>query len=148
MSRFVRPHTTIVPLGNGDTITIKTRLSAGEQHDAYARMYLTGADGKLHANPLQSGRAMMTAYLVDWNLTDDDGQPVPIRGLSVEDVDSVLRLLDPDSFAEIKAAIEGHEVRMAAARADEKKTASGSRGADPTSRSPSAPDGVLIGSAT
>ena len=125
MSRFVRPQTTVITLSQGDTITIKTRLSAGEQHDAYARMYLAGADGKLHANPLQSGRAMITAYLVDWTLADDDGAIVPIRGLPLEELESVLSTLDPESFAEIKTAIEKHEAATAAARADEKKSQPG-----------------------
>ena len=146
MSRFVRPQTTVVPLTNGDTITVKTRLSAGEQQEAYARMYHTGTDGKLHVNPLQSGRAMMTAYLVDWNLTDDDGAPVPIRGLTVEELDAVLGLLEPESFAEIKRAIDAHETRMVEARAAEKKTPAGSPLDAPISPSPSAPAGVSSGS--
>jgi len=137
----------VLPLGNGDTITIKSRLSAGEQRDAYARMYLAGIDGKLHANPLQSGLGMITAYLLDWNLTDD-GEPVPIRGLSVAELESVLNSLEPESFTEIKQAIEAHEVRMAEARAAEKKSRAGVTGADPTSPSLSAAAGELIGSAT
>ena len=148
MSRFVRPQTTVVPLSNGDTITIKTRLSSGEQRAAFSRLYLASADGKLRVNPLQSGLAMMTEYLVDWNLKDDDGEPVPIRGLSVADLEGVLNTLDNDSFAEIKRAIEGHERRMAEARAEEKKTQAGGSGDDPTSPSPSVAAGELIGSAT
>jgi len=136
----------VITLSQGDSITIKTRLTAGEQHEAFSRMYLAGVDGKLHANPLQSGRAMITAYLVDWNLTDDDGAVVPIRGLSIVELESVLNSLDPESFAEIKAAVEGHEARMTAAREAEKKTRVGSRGDDPISRSPSVPAGELIGS--
>ena len=136
----------MLPLTQGDSITVKTRLSAGEQHEAYARMYLAGVDGKLHANPLQSGRALMTAYLVDWNLKDDDGALVPIRGLTIAELESVLGSLDPESFAEIKTAIQTHEASQAAAREAEKKSRDGSPGADPISRSPSVSAGELIGS--
>jgi hypothetical protein len=146
VSRFVRPQTTVLTLSHGDTITIKTRLSWGEQQEAFQRLYLTGTDGKLRVNPLQSGRAMITAYLVDWNLVDDDGAPVPIRGLSVADLESVLDSLDPDSGAEIKAAIEAHERRLAAAREAEKKSQAGASGAAPTSPSPSAAAGASSGS--
>jgi len=148
VSRFVRPQTTVVPLSNGDTITIKTRLSSGERRAAFSRLYLAGTDGRLRVNPLQSGLAMMTEYLVDWNLTDDDGAHVPIRGLTVTELESVLDSLDDESFAEIKRAIEAHEQRMAAARAEEKKTQAGVSGDDPTSPSPSVAAGVLTGSAT
>lgn len=149
MSRFVRPQTTVLPLSGGsESITVKTRLSAGEQQDAFARMYSAGLDGKLHANPLATGRAMIAAYLVDWNLCDDEGALVPIRGLSPEELDSVLRSLEPESLAEIKGAIEQHEARMAAARAAEKKTHAGSPNGGPISRSPSAADGASNGSAS
>lgn len=147
MSRFVRPQTTVLPLSNGDTITIKTRLSSGERRAAYNRLYLAGPDGKLRVNPLQSGLALMVEYLVDWNLTDD-GEPVPIRGLTVTELESVVNSLDDESFAEIKRAIEAHELQMAEARAAEKKSRDGSTGDAPTSPSPSVAAGVLIGSAT
>lgn len=148
MSRFVRPQTTKLPLSNGDTITIKSRLSSGERRAAFSRLYLADTDGKLRVNPLQSGLAMMTEYLVDWTFTDDDGAPVPIRGLSIAELESVLDTLDSESFAEIKGAIEAHEARMAEARAEEKKTQAGARGDDPTLPSPSDVAGASTGSAT
>jgi len=149
VSRFVRPQTTVLPLGtSGDTITIKSRLSSGEQRAAFNRLYTAGSDGRLRVNPLQSGLSLITEYLVDWNLKDDDGVVVPIRGLTTEDLEGVLNSLDPDSFTEIKRAIETHELRMTEARAAEKKTLDGSRGDDPTSPSPSDAAGVLTGSVT
>src|SRR5579864_6637013 len=83
-SRFVRPSTRTLTLANGDTLTVKRRLSSGEQRAAFARMYLTGADGALSLNTLQTGMAIITAYLVNWSLTDDDGQHVDIAGLSTD----------------------------------------------------------------
>jgi hypothetical protein len=144
----VRPQTTVITLAPGETITVKTRLTAGEQREAYARLYTAGADGKLRVNPLQSGLAMMTTYLVDWNLTDDDGALVPIRGVPIEELEAALDNLDPDDYAEIKAAIEAHEATQRAVRAALKKTLSGSPADGPTSLSPSESAGVLTGSAT
>ena len=148
MSRFVRPQTTTLALTRGDTITVKTRLTSGEQRDAFARMYIAGMDGRLRANPLQTGLAMMVAYLIDWSLTDDDGQPVPIKGLPIAELESVLNTLEPESFTEIKLAIERHEGAMAAARDVEKKTIpDGEPNAGAILASRSAADGVLTGSA-
>jgi hypothetical protein len=145
MSRFVRPTTTVLRISDGDTLTIKTRLSSGEQRDAYSRMYLT-ASGELRVNPLQQGLALITAYLVDWSLTDDDGALVPIRGVSIEELESVLNGLDPESFTEIKDAIQAHETATRAAREEEKKRRTGSNGAAATSPSPSGVAGELVGS--
>jgi hypothetical protein len=146
MSRFVRPDTTVLALTAGDTITVKMRLNAGERRDLYARLYTPGLDGKLHVNQLQTGLTVMTAYLVDWSLRDDDGAKVEIRGLSIKDLEAVLNSLDSDSFGEIKRAIETHEEGMEAARAEEKKRQAGSSGDEAISASPSAAAGVLAGS--
>jgi len=62
----------------------------------------------------------VTAFLVDWSLRDDTGKPVVIREQPIEVVEAALDALDPESFAEIKGAIEAHEIAMAAERAQEK----------------------------
>ena len=133
----------MLPISEGDTLTVKTRLNAGERRDLFARLYERGAEGKLYVNLAQSGLALITAYLVDWSLGDDHGK-VDIRGLAIGDLESVLKSLDPDSFAEIKTAIETHEERMDAARAEEKKRRDGSTGDAMTSRSPF----VVVGGST
>jgi hypothetical protein len=122
MSRFVRPETRVLTLGNGDTLVVKDCLTAGEQRAAYARMYLAGVNGNLSIHPLQVGLAQMTAYLVDWSLTDDEGRPVVIREVSADRLVEVLESLDPESFSEIRDAIDAHEQARALARAEEKKT--------------------------
>lgn len=146
MSRFVRPDTTILSISEGDTLVVKTRLNSGEQRDAYARMYRAGLDGSLKVNPFQTGLAMMTAYLVDWSLRDDDGMHVPIKGLSLQELEATLNGLDPDSFAEIRQAIEAHERAQNDQRAEEKKLRAGVNGDGPTLSSPSGVVGALSGS--
>jgi hypothetical protein len=83
---------------------------------------------------------------VDWSLVDDQGQPVSIRGLSVAELQSVLDNLTPETFGEIREAIERHEEAMTAEREAEKKTTPGAPASPSTSPSPSAAAGVLIGS--
>jgi hypothetical protein len=140
--RFVRPELVTLTLPEGDTLIVKRRLTAGEQRDSYARMYAAG-----RVNPLQTGIAMVCAYLVDWSLVGLDGTVVPIRGLSVSDLESVLNSLDPVDFVEIKDAIEQHEKRITAERDEQKKTSpTGINGAEMTSLSPYGPAGESTGS--
>ncbi len=147
MSRFPKPETTVLTLKNGDTITVRRRLNAGETRAAYARMYLAGVDGTLRANPLQTGIARCTAFLLDWSLTDDDGKPVVIRGVGVEELTSALDSLDMESFVEIREAIEAHEAAQLTAREQEKKDPAGATSASAISSSPSAAAGASSGSA-
>jgi hypothetical protein len=145
-SRFIRPETTVLTLANGDTLVVKQRLNAGEQRARFTRIFLAGADGSRRVDPMQTGMALITAYLLDWSLTDDDGRPVKIAGLSVNELASVLDSLEPDSFGEIAAAIDAHETAQAAARETEKKTIlSGSDASKAISSSPSVPVGGTSG---
>ena len=64
----------------------------------------------------------MTAYLVDWSLTDATGQPVVIVQQPLEVLTAALDALDPDKFALIKAAVDAHDERERLARDEEKKT--------------------------
>lgn len=142
---FVRPQTSRLDLSDGQWLIVKQRLTAGEQRAAFARMYLAGADGRLRVHPLESGLAQITAYLLDWSLTDDDGKPVAIRDLSAEDLTTVLDNLDPDRFTEIKLAVERHEEAQLAARAEKKKAIpAGETEPGKTSPSPSDVDGLSM----
>jgi predicted metallopeptidase len=109
MSRFVRPEQTTLTIEQVDTLTVRTRLSYGERSDQYARMYSAGLDGKVIRNAFAGGLALVGAYLIDWSLKDDDGVPVAIKHEPIDVIESVLRSLDPESFAEIVKAIEDHE---------------------------------------
>lgn len=136
MSRFVRPETKTIQISHGDWLLVKKRLSAGEQRAIFARLYLAGADGALRVNPLQSGLAQILAYLLDWSLTDDNGQQVVIRDKSADDIAHIVDGLDPESFTEIREAIQRHEETMADEREEEKKTHTGVSGSLPISPSP------------
>jgi hypothetical protein len=121
VSRFVRPETRTLTLENGDTLIVRARLTAGETRAQYARMYAHTPDGSLRRNPLLTGVGLIVAYLLDWNLQDDNGQVVQIRDLSPDDLTAVIDSLDMQSFEEIKTAIETHESAMLAEREAAKK---------------------------
>jgi hypothetical protein len=148
MGRFVRPETCTLWLANGESITVKKRLSNGEQRAAFARMYMPGPDGQLTVNPLETGIALVAAYLVDWSFRDDDLQPVPIRELSADELTGVLDQLTPEAFAEVRSAIDVHIAAMTAAREAEKNGKGGAMGLPAISPSPSAAAGVWTGSET
>jgi len=148
-SRFVRPDVLRLPISGGDFLIVKRRLTAGEQREAYARMYPPNAtNGKREVDPLQIGISMVLAFLVDWSLTDDEGRPVEIKGQPIEVVRSALDALDPESYAEIRAAIDDHEAAMARERDELKKIRDGERESLAISPSPSALAGAMSGSAT
>ena len=148
-SRFTRPDVTHLQLANGDTLTVKRRLTAGEQRAMFARMYPTrGEKGELALDRMQIDLSTMLAYLVDWSLTDDDGQPVPIRGLPPEELAPILDSLTPEDFREIAKVIDAHSDAMEAFRAAEKKTEPGDAALPSTSPSPADLVGATSGSAT
>jgi hypothetical protein len=125
MSRFVRPDTRTLTLANGDQLIVRARLTAGEQRAHFARIYRVLDDGQLLPDRLRLGVGVIVAYLLDWNLKDDAGQAVPIRDLSTDDLQHVIDALDPESFGEIRAAIDTHVDAMAAERDAQKKTDGG-----------------------
>ena len=87
---------------------------------------------------------MVTAYLVDWSLTDAAGQVVPVFQEPIAVVEAALRNLSPEDFDEVHTAIAAHEKKLLAERAQEKKRRMTADAA--TSPSPSAATGVLTGS--
>jgi hypothetical protein len=141
---FVRPSTTTLQIFDGHTITVKTYLSHGERDESFGRMYVMNEHGKMVPVLGQLKLAMVTAYLVDWSVTDRAGARVEIFQQPVEAVEQKLRNLFPDEFAEIHAAIVEHEHKMQAARAQEKKRWASDDAV--TSPSLSAVAGALTGS--
>jgi len=146
-SRFVRPEVTVLTLADGEKLTVRKRLNHGEQTACFARMYMTLASGERKVDTLKVGLAMISAYLLDWTLTDDSGNVVQIRDKSLDDVESALNALDPYSFNEIRAAIEKHEIEMAKERAAGKPTGGESKSAA-TSSSPAGAAGDTSGSSS
>lgn len=132
-SRFVRPDTRILTLANGDTLTVKRRLSA------YESRIMRG----MKAVATLAEPAVVMAYLVDWSLTDEDGKRVLIAGVTSSVLASVIDALDEDDFDEIHTAITAHVAEMAAERtAAKKKTIPGDV---PISALPSAAAGASSG---
>ncbi len=144
-NRFVHPDAVVLPLSDGDQITVRKRLTAGEQRAMFSRMYYASTNGGLRTNPFQTGLATVLAYLIDWTLLDAQGAPVPIKGLGDEAITDTLNALDPDDFAEIKEAIEAHQTRMDQERDAEKKTRGGGTSSSATSPSPAATAGATNG---
>lgn len=147
-SRFVRPDTTTLKISDGDTLTVKRRLNTGEQRTVFGTMSRELADGTLRANPLEVGIALVTAYLVDWSLTDADGVRVEIRGVPPEQLRAVLDELEPDVFEEIRVAINAHVDAQAVIRAAEKNGKDGGSGSPAISPLLDGAAGAMSGSPT
>ena len=120
-SRFVRPELTTIPISQGDTLTVRARLTAGERRAMYSRMYYPDT---VKVDPMRVHLATLTAYLVDWSLVDDAGRRVPIEGLPVAELETILNALDPESFTEIAEAIDRHADAHIAPRDTEKNASS------------------------
>lgn len=144
-TRVVRPGSWKIEISGGDWLLVKKRLNHGERQDAMARRYITDVFGT-RVNMRMAGMELVTAYLLDWSLTDLEEKPLVIRGQSLEVVEAALNAIDDDSFAEIKRAIEAHDDADALARAEEKKSRDGATGSAVTSPSPAPADGATSGS--
>jgi hypothetical protein len=134
-SRVVRPDTTRLDISDGDWLLVKRQLNAGEQRRQYARMYRDNTAGRFTVDPLQTGLALVLAYLLDWSLVDDTGQVIDIRDADDDTKAAALDAIDYDSFVEIKDAIEAHERANDAATAAKKKIPPGEPSSVPTSPS-------------
>lgn len=145
MSRFVKPVPVTLTLSNGDTLTVRKRLNQGERQAAFKRMYDTGVNGNPRVETLQVPMAMVTAYLLDWSITDD-GKPVVIADKSIDELESILNALDPDDFSEIKNAIDVHVTAMEQAREKEKNSPGGGTESSAISPSRKRSAGAMAGS--
>jgi len=119
MGNFVRPETDTIALTNGQSITVRRKLNAGERRAMFGRMYYPDT---VRVDPMRVQLATMTAYLLDWTLKDDDGRLVPIAELPLDQLTPILDLLEPARFAEISTAIDTHAERLELGT-DEKKDA-------------------------
>jgi hypothetical protein len=144
--RLVRPELVVLPLSAGDTITVKQRLSSGEERAMIRRGLSYSATGARTFDPINGGVAKILAYLVDWSFQGLDGARLVIHDQPASVVESALDLLEPESYSEILRAIEAHETAMAAARAAEKKTLTGAPVSSATSPLPAAVAGATSGS--
>jgi hypothetical protein len=147
-TRFIRPEIETLTLADGATLTVRKRLTAGEQRAHYSRIYIAGVDGRLHTNPLAVGRSLIVAYLLDWSFVDHEGARVKIEDLSPDQLAQVLDSLSIDAFAEVRRAVEAHDDKMIAEREEQKKTTAGATASSSISPSPVAAGGVTNGSGT
>jgi len=145
-SRIVLPDLVVLPLTDSDTITVKKRLSSGEERRMLRRGISYAADGTRKFDPIEGGLSKVLAFLVDWTFTGPDGKRLAIRDQPPSIVEAALDLLDPESYTEVLRAIEAHEKAMAAEREAEKKTRSGGVTSSVISPWPAAAAGGTSGS--
>jgi hypothetical protein len=112
MNRFVRPDELTLSLTHGDTITIRRELTHGERLASYGRAYRL-VTGELVRDPLLTGMALVTSYLLDWTFQGEGDRVVPIRGLTFEELADTLNAITDESFVEILDAIKAHEAVLA-----------------------------------
>jgi len=132
-----------LPLTNGDWLLVKKYLTAGEVRAQLTFMRRVNplvpwrGDGPApvllpEPDPTNYGLARAAVYLLDWNLTDADKQPLVIAGRDPWELMDVLDNLDAGAWTQVVEAITAHDAAMTAAKDAEKK----------------APDGELPSSAT
>lgn len=108
-SRFPKPILDTLELANGDRITVRRTLTHGETTEMYRRLEVRDPlTGEARPDFARSMDERILAHLVDWDLRDDDDQPVTYRGLAIEERADVLRNMDPDSVIEISQAINAN----------------------------------------
>lgn len=151
-SYFVRPDVKILPIFNGETITVKAKLNTGEHRALLATMSIvTKETGELTPNYMQIGIAKVVAYLVDWSLKDENGKPVSLREQngnlkSRDEVTLIVDTLDLVRFGDIREAVEKHIAALEAAEAIEKNGQGGASASPAISALPDAATGVTNGS--
>ena len=113
-NRFVVPNTVRVELSDGDWVELKDRLTYGEQQrlasSALTRMTNSGgADAGIELDFENHSLMRMETWLVDWSFVGLNGKPVSITRAAIA-------ALDPDTAAEIDAAITKHVEEIEAAK--------------------------------
>lgn len=142
-SWFVRPQTKTLTLSHGHWILVRRRLNTGEHRAHLKRSSRDNGDGTLILDSLNNGFSTVLSYLLEWSLTDDEGKPVVIRGVSLDELSLILNNLDPDRFLEIKQAIDAHETAMVAERNAEKNGQDGESTSSAILPSPSVVTGPM-----
>lgn len=128
---------------DGHWIDVKKRLNAGEQDQIFIDMVkdgetVVGEKPRLDLEKVTTSEVMQ--YLVGWSLVDRFDKPLP---LSIESLNSC----DPETKAEIRAAVERHVKQVDEERAARKNALAGGNLSSAISALPSAPAGDLVGSA-
>ena len=107
--RMVTPESVRLPLSDGDFITVKKELNAGEGLD-------------LEAEPAPRTLPVILAYLVGWSFVGAGNEPIPYSPMqSVDERRATLRALTLSRMQEIVAVLEPH-VAATQKTVEEKKT--------------------------
>jgi hypothetical protein len=122
MSDIVVPRELTLPLAHGRSVTVWAELNHGQYIAMLSRMYTESKQGELRRDVLKTTDATVIAYLIDWTLTDAQGQRIAVRGLPPNEVQDVLNNLRQAAALEVKQAIEAHHARVEAAGDALKKT--------------------------
>lgn len=146
MSKFAPPDVKILRISGGDALTVRRWLNTGEQREAFKRMADVLPDGDMRVNKLEVGMTLVTAYLIDWTLTDDDGKLVVIRDQPRDVLVAALNALYPEHFDEISTAVREHDDAVRAVREQEKNGQGGATGSSAISPSPAFTAGATSGS--
>ena len=96
---------------DGAWIVVKGQLNAGEAKLALKASY--GTAGRFGL--VEAGFAKLVAYIVDWSLTDAQGEAIPVSPDAIDGVDT-------ETYQELIAAVEWHDQDVARVRDEEKKT--------------------------
>jgi len=110
-NRFVVPDVVRLPLSDGDWIDVKKELNAGEQRRVFTNLVKTMQAGeKPELNPEQVGKTKILEYVVAWSFGTGP------QAFSASALDAI----DPDSYAEIMAAVDAHDESSDKAREERK----------------------------
>lgn len=110
--RFVRPDVDRLTLSDGDWIEVKRRLTVGERRGILSRAAKGGvsSDGtRVHLDGAEMAFGRVEAWVLDWSFVGPDDKTVKLSP-------NALRNLEPETFAEIEAAIDAHEEAQDAAK--------------------------------
>jgi len=121
---MVIPREVTLPLANGRTITVWAELNHGQYIAMLSRMFTESKDGELRRDVIKTTDATVIAYLIDWTLTDPQGERIGVRGLPPNDVQDALNNLRQAVAQDVKRTIEAHHAAVEAAGMALKKTES------------------------
>jgi hypothetical protein len=137
MDRYRAPEEHRLELSGGDYLIVRKHLTAGEARDIQTKiMKVVTTTGKpeLVVDPAQVNLSEMVIYLLDWSITKG-GKKVEILDQPYDVVAAALLNQDPESFEEIRDAIDAHDKAMKAEREFQKKMRSGETAPSSTSGS-------------
>jgi len=100
---------------DAEWIDVKRELTAGEQRHIFTGVVKTMDLGeKTTLDPDQVGKTKLLEYIVGWSFLGFDGQPEHVS-------EGAIDTLDIETYRELVAAVDAHELAMTEAR--EKKVA-------------------------